>query len=142
MVRATKGAVMSRSFRSSIAVLLVVFALLPAAAHAGDGRQPLGSGSVVRAALSLLSTAWSRFSSLWSDNGCELDPDGHCLAAPVATLDNGCEADPDGSCLSFAPTITSDNGCSIEPNGNCQGAVATPTSDNGCWIEPNGRCVI
>jgi hypothetical protein len=67
-------------------------------------------------------------SSLWSDSGSQLDPDG----GPVPRTDTGCHLDPDGRCI----TERSDEGCRIDPNGGC----LTPQSDEGCRIDPDGRC--
>jgi hypothetical protein len=42
---------------------------------------------------------WDRLSSLWSKNGCQIDPNGLCKSAPApATGDNGCGIDPSGQC--------------------------------------------
>jgi hypothetical protein len=74
---------------------------------------------------------WDRLSSLWSKNGCQVDPDGRCL--PGTTSDwswdrvgnlwskNGCEFDPNGRCLSSPASVTTtgDNGCGIDPSGEC-----------------------
>ena len=50
-------------------------------------------------------------SSLWSETGCMIDPDG--CAAPRA--DEGCRIDPSGGCIKER----SDEGCHIDPNGRC-----------------------
>ena len=55
---------------------------------------------------SLLSRAWNLVTSLWSEEGCHIDPDGRCVTAPAPThavpalTDTGCNVDPDGRCRS------------------------------------------
>ncbi len=60
---------------------------------------------------------WSLLTSLWSEAGCQLDPDGKC--APNLP-DAGCEADPNGRCLPEqdpSPTNDLDAGCQADPDG-------------------------
>ncbi len=54
----------------------------------------------------------AKIGSIWADNGCGLDPNGHCKPAP---RDNGCSIDPNGLCKP-APR---ENGCGIDPDGHC-----------------------
>ena len=57
--------------------------------------------------------------SLWSKNGCQLDPNGICIT--TATTKNGCQADPFGRCqdgLTTAPTTGA--GCELDPFGRCR----------------------
>ena len=62
--------------------------------------------------------------SLWSKNGCELDPNGRCLK-------DGCEVDPFGVKA----------GCQVDPDGRCLGALpSTGGTKAGCEIDPNGLC--
>jgi hypothetical protein len=68
-------------------------------------------------------------SSLWSESGCHIDPNGRCIAPQT---DEGCRIDPNGGCI----TERSDSGCRLDPNGGC----LTPQRDEGCHIDPNGRC--
>jgi hypothetical protein len=56
--------------------------------------------------------------SLWSKNGCQLDPNGRCVT--TATPKNGCQADPFGRCL--------------------DGLTTAPTTETGCELDPFGRC--
>jgi hypothetical protein len=63
--------------------------------------------------------AWNLLTSFWSDEGCNIDPNGRCIPMP-ASLDTGCNIDPDGRCLSSP-------------------GVQVPMSDTGCNIDPNGR---
>jgi hypothetical protein len=48
----------------------------------------------------LLDRSWVFLKSFWAEEGCRLDPNGHCLTdttqAPVT--DTGCMLDPDGRC--------------------------------------------
>jgi hypothetical protein len=48
-------------------------------------------------------------SSLWSESGCRLDPNGGCLTPQG---DEGPELDPNG-----APAPQMDEGCHLDPNG-------------------------
>lgn len=41
-----------------------------------------------------LSQVWTLLTSIWSEEGCRMDPDGKCLPAPQT--DEGCRMDPDG----------------------------------------------
>lgn len=41
-----------------------------------------------------LSQVWSLLTSIWSEAGCGMDPDGKCLPAPQT--DAGCGMDPNG----------------------------------------------
>jgi hypothetical protein len=59
--------------------------------------------------------------SLWSKNGCQLDPFGRCItSSATSTAKNGCQADPHGGCL--------------------DGLTTTPTTEAGCELDPFGRC--
>jgi len=84
---------LSRILRTALllAVLAVpsVRAAEPVSHHGADGSSPL---------LDLLGRAWASLVSFLPDNGCIIDPNGHCKAA--AALDNGCGIDPDGRCRS------------------------------------------
>jgi hypothetical protein len=66
-------------------------------------------------------------SSLWSETGCRLDPNG----CPAPRTDEGCRIDPDG-----CPAPGADEGCHIDPNGGC----LAPQRDEGCHLDPDGRC--
>src|SRR5262245_34790103 len=54
--------------------------------------------------------------SLWSADGCGIDPLGRCASQP--TTDNGCFLDPLGRCIQAQPTT--DSGCFIDPLGRCK----------------------
>jgi hypothetical protein len=66
----------------------------------------------------------SFFTSPWGETGCDIDPNGRCLAAPPA------------------PFVLLDEGCDIDPNGRCGTSLAVPLilPDSGCNIDPDGRC--
>lgn len=44
----------------------------------------------------LLTQVWTLLTSIWSEAGCIMDPDGRCAPAPQA--DEGCIMDPNGGC--------------------------------------------
>ncbi len=92
-------------------ILVFVLALLLAAPWASAAPR---ADAGPREALTHL---WSLLASLWSEAGCELDPDGRC--APDLP-DAGCEADPDGRCLPEQESGAAsdiDVGCEIDPSG-------------------------
>jgi len=65
--------------------------------------------------------AWLRGAlvSLWSKNGCQLDPHGNCVT--TATPKNGCQVDPNGHCLNGSTTaLTTEAGCQVDPDGRCR----------------------
>ena len=53
--------------------------------------------------------------SLWSADGCGLDPLGRCSTQPKT--DDGCRLDPLGRCNQTQPTT--DSGCFLDPLGRC-----------------------
>lgn len=65
--------------------------------------------------------AWLRGTllSLWSKNGCPLDPHGNCVT--TTTPKNGCQVDPYGHCLN--------------------GLTTAPTTEAGCQVDSDGRCL-
>ena len=85
----------SRPFSRKV-VVLVLFAILalPWVSAAGP-RQEDG-----RPAANLFEQVWSFLTSLWSESGCHIDPDGDCAPEPLPTedTDEGCHIDPDGRC--------------------------------------------
>jgi hypothetical protein len=114
-------------------VVLVAFFLVTTAVSAeprpGAGLRP--ARTVAFSPMESFSGFWRVLVGLWTKNGCQMDPDGHCL--PATPTKNGCSADPNGICL---PTK---NGCQVDPNGRCL-PPATTTLDNGCSVDPNGSC--
>ncbi len=109
---------MPRTLRAFTFALLFASLAGPAAVRA----EPWG-------AIDWLDRLRSALGSIWADNGCSLDPNGHCGTAPLV---NGCEADPSGHCGS----IWGENGCELDPNGRC----GTVTLVNVCGIDPSGLC--
>jgi hypothetical protein len=103
--------------RRTLVFLLLVLALTVSAASAGQtSASPRGLAAAKAASLDILGRLWSLFT------GCMIDPDGRCLAAPVAQGDEGCMIDPSGRCATrTAPTARGDEGCMIDPDGRCRG---------------------
>jgi hypothetical protein len=85
------------SFRRTLALFLLVFVVaVPWTASAAGHRAESPP-------LDFLGRLWSYFTSLWSETGCYIDPNGRCAshsATPVPTdqVDSGCYIDPDGRC--------------------------------------------
>jgi hypothetical protein len=71
---------------------------------------------------SLFDPLFAFFSAIWDgqsfDEGCGMDPNGRCTAAPQPQLDEGCGWDPNGRCTA-APQPQLDEGCGFDPNGRC-----------------------
>jgi hypothetical protein len=86
----------SRPFSRKV-VVLVLFAILalPWVSAAEDVR-PAESVS------SLFEQVWSFITSIWSEEGCRIDPNGGCAPEPMPTddTDSGCHIDPNGGCRS------------------------------------------
>lgn len=120
--------------RIAVAFLLAVFLVAPWAA--AEPRDDRGAASP-----QLLAQLWSWLSTLWSEEGCMLDPDGRCGGAPApAHLDEGCMLDPSGGCRETPSPPYQQEGCMIDPSGRCGGAPAPAHLDEGCIIDPNGGC--
>ncbi len=86
----------SRPFSRKVA-LLVLFAILALPwVSAADPRQEEASAS------SVFEQIWSFLTSLWSEEGCRIDPSGGCAPEPTPTdeTDSGCRIDPSGGCSS------------------------------------------
>jgi hypothetical protein len=90
---------MVRAFLPKAALLLAFILLLATpvvqAAEPGAHKSP-----AVGIVPDLFSQAWGFLTRIWADNGCRIDPNGRCVAEPLATpeADNGCGIDPDGRC--------------------------------------------
>ena len=81
----------------------------------GDRRTDRGAAS------SHLAQLWSWLSTLWSEEGCGIDPSGRCGKAPAPTQQAaGCGIDPDGRCGAASAPAHPDAGCMLDPNGGCQ----------------------
>ena len=84
----------SRPFSRKVA-LLVLFAILALPwVSAADPRQEEASTS------SVFEQVWSFLTSLWSESGCHIDPNGECAPKPqpMDDTDTGCHIDPSGGC--------------------------------------------
>jgi hypothetical protein len=83
----------SRPFSRKV-VVLVVFAILALPWVSAAAQEE------VRPAANLFEQVWSFLTSLWSDSGCRIDPDGNCAPEPLPTddIDEGCHIDPNGRC--------------------------------------------
>jgi hypothetical protein len=54
---------------------------------------------------------------------------------------NGCQVDPNGQCITSSGTSTPKNGCEVDPNGRClDGSTTAPATEAGCELDPFGRC--
>jgi hypothetical protein len=92
---------LSASFRRKIILfLLLAIVALPWAAAAGPRPEGVGTAKAQAPTLDLLSRLWSFFTSVWSDTGCRIDPDGRCAPQPQEETDTGCRIDPSGGCSS------------------------------------------
>jgi hypothetical protein len=92
--------------RKTLFLLFAVLLAMPWAVSSAPIRQaewPQAVGAVEPAALDLLSRIWSRFRSIGTKIGCNIDPDGHCTPAPTQNPPSqpkiGCGVDPSGRCL-------------------------------------------
>src|SRR3954466_9532840 len=101
------------------ALLAVVDSAAPLRPHPA----PLPTNSSLGSPWDALAKLWTSLTRLWAEEGCSIDPNGHCKNTLLHP--------------------TGDNGCSIDPNGgHCLGAQSVaPASDNGCSIDPDGRCL-
>jgi hypothetical protein len=107
--------------RKTLPLLLIVVLAAPWASAAGP-RRPAATKAVASSApFDLLGRSWAFLKSLWSEEGCMLDPDGRCLAGrPQAlVMDSGCWLDPDGRCFVTTQAPVTDTGCRLDPDGRC-----------------------
>lgn len=110
-------------------VLLAVLVLLIApwaSAAPRPGSTPPASTSVGIGIPDVLSLAWRFITGGWMKVGCNIDPNGQCVA-PLPTKE-GCNIDPFGRCL---------------PASSTSAPVSSPldSADLGCQIDPGGRCI-
>jgi len=93
---------MLRSFRIAPAFLFaVVLATSAVLADPVSAVKPQRIERVAWAPTRVLARFWSFLGSVWSKNGCEVDPSGRCTSSTgsvTTTGDNGCGADPNGLC--------------------------------------------
>ena len=112
---------MNRWFRLALALLIAVVLGTPTAfADSYSGRVPRLSGMLASVPAERFADLWNFLTSLWAKNGCEVDPNGRCLAAQVGGK-NGCQVDPSGNCLpgTGPARLGEENGCQVDPNGRC-----------------------
>jgi hypothetical protein len=85
----------SRPFSRKV-VVLVLFAILALPWVSAAAQEE------VRPAANLFEQVWSFLTSLWSEEGCHIDPSGNCKPEPLPTndIDEGCRIDPNGGCRS------------------------------------------
>lgn len=108
---------MTPSSRKALVVLVAFFlATTAVSAEPRPGARARPARIVASNPIESFSGFWSVLASLWTKNGCQVDPNGSCL--PTAPTKNGCSLDPSGRCLPAA-TTTLDNGCSADPDGRC-----------------------
>ncbi|HEV7518295.1 MAG TPA: hypothetical protein VGR07_18515 [Thermoanaerobaculia bacterium] len=84
--------------RKTLLLLLCAVLMTPWAAAAAPRSE--APKAAIPAPLDLLSRTWGLLKSLWSAEGCGIDPDGRCVTrtAPQPRTDTGCGIDPDGRC--------------------------------------------
>src|SRR4051812_24797957 len=99
---------MSRPVLSrALAALLLGAAILAPAISAAPLRPhpaPLPANLSLGSPWDALAQLWTSLTRLWAEEGCTIDPDGHCknvLLRP--TGDNGCSIDPSGGQCTSAP---------------------------------------
>jgi len=91
--------------RKTLLLLLCAILVAPwAAAAAPRSEAPKGA---IPAPLDLLSRTWGLLKSLWSAEGCGIDPSGRCITGTTQGLQ--------------PRSLWSAEGCGIDPDGRCQG---------------------
>lgn len=96
-------------------VLLLSLTLLATSGFAAEPRTAIRPTPPRSAWVDTLAQSFRGFvRSLWSADGCFIDPLGRCVVKQTA-----------------------DDGCRIDPLGHC---VTQPTTDNGCGLDPLGLC--
>jgi hypothetical protein len=89
---------------ATLALCLILAASGPLAGKPQAGVTPKPAPSrLITIPSDFFSPLWSRLLSLWSQNGCSVDPYGRCLPSPVPAppvhTEGGCRIDPYGQCL-------------------------------------------
>ncbi len=88
---------------------------------------PLG-GAAPGHAQGFFASLWGSLTSLWSANGCELDPSGRCIAS------RGTAPAHSGRDTGRLVNIRGANGCELDPNGRIilgQGSTCGATVTSG-----------
>ncbi len=96
----------NRSLRRKAFPLLFCAGLIAPWASAATPRKLRTATTRVTVSSDRLDRAWSFLRSLWSEEGCRLDPSGRCLT---------------GATQVPRPGTDSDTGCRIDPSGHCNG---------------------
>jgi hypothetical protein len=110
-------------------LLLLLCAVLAAPWASAAPQRSHAPQAVSPAPLDLLGLSWSFLKSLWSEEGCHIDPDGRCIAGTAQ--------------VPQPKSFWSAEGCGIDPDGRrITGTTQTPQpkADTGCGIDPSGRC--
>ncbi len=87
----------------SFAILIIFITLLasPLATQAASREGSSGLAKAAPASKTLFLRAWEFLANRWTKEGCNIDPNGRCVSAPVrVSRDEGCNIDPDGRCRS------------------------------------------
>lgn len=95
---------MPRLSRLALAFLLLTAVFAPTTALTArslPGAVPHLRAAEPSAATHAVARLWSFLASLWSKNGCQVDPQGRCVpgtGSATPTAKNGCQVDPNGNC--------------------------------------------
>jgi hypothetical protein len=101
----------------SKAVLVTIFvtSLVASAASAADRPGSSHARTPMAKPAAGLLWIWNSVTGFLRKEGCGLDPNGSSLAS-----DAGCTIDPDGRCgAALTGPVSQDAGCTIDPNGRC-----------------------
>jgi hypothetical protein len=110
---------MSRSRLVRVLLVLLIAASLCTPAWAVPGRF-----SSETSFFNVLARLWDSLTTVWSEEGCGIDPNGGCGTGQPPTSDEGCNGDPNGGCAAAEgeapiPPPTADSGCKLDPHGGC-----------------------
>jgi hypothetical protein len=98
---------MTRIFRrTTILLLLVAVCATPCVWAAGprSAESARPAQALQQTQVDFFNQLWNALRSLWSETGCNIDPNGLCVSHPA-------QQPP--------PTLQTDEGCHIDPNGRC-----------------------
>ncbi|HWM92757.1 MAG TPA: hypothetical protein VN493_18480 [Thermoanaerobaculia bacterium] len=86
--------------RKVVVFLLLAILAVPWASAAGPRTDESRAEKAATLPLEPLSRLWSFLTSIWSETGCHIDPNGRCAPEPRPTswADEGCHIDPNGRC--------------------------------------------